>query len=247
MSYFSDQSSTTEGGQTDNQQQQSTPEDFVSMIVQEKGEQWKDPQAIAKGYLHAQKRIQELEASQADIAKQDYAKQLLETLRSQATAPSDVTTQVKGTDGKENTDTTFSPESMKSLIEQTLSQRDKEKIAEQNLNTVNKRLEELYGTEVTARIDNRAKELGYSKESLANLAKESPQAFFAVIGEQNQKQTNTTQTSTVNTSSFRTDSGERNNKHYSELRKKDKKQYYNPETQAQMLKDAQRLGSAFYN
>lgn len=77
------------------QQQSETNEDYIARVAQEKGEQWRDPQTLAKGYVHAQQRIKELEAKQEELSKNDYAKELLAQL--QAQTPADTGTPVTPT------------------------------------------------------------------------------------------------------------------------------------------------------
>jgi hypothetical protein len=58
---------------------------FVERLVASKGEQWNDPEVIAKGKVEADDHIKSLEQQlkdlREDLGKQDYSKQLLETLQ----------------------------------------------------------------------------------------------------------------------------------------------------------------------
>ena len=242
MSYFADPP-TTEGSTT-TQGETSYQEHFIQQVVTEKGEQWSDPQTLAKGYVHAQKRIKELEEIASQSQKQDFAKELLEQLRQ---APSRETAEAvpnTPTSGEENT--TPSPEDIQSLIETKLTEREKTLSIQQNLSQADKLLEEAFGTEANATVTSKAKELGLTKERLTEIAGESPSAFMALMGEAPAKQTNTANTSSKNTASLDIKSGERNKEYYSELRRKNPTLYMQPETQRQMLEDAERMGSAFY-
>jgi hypothetical protein len=63
-----------------------TTESFVAKLVETRGENWSDPEMIAKGKIEADNHIAELERQIAemreDLSKQDYSKSLLELYRS---------------------------------------------------------------------------------------------------------------------------------------------------------------------
>jgi hypothetical protein len=46
-----------------------TTESFVAKLVQERGEQWSDPEAIAKGKIEADQHIKNLETQLAEMRK----------------------------------------------------------------------------------------------------------------------------------------------------------------------------------
>lgn len=242
MSYFAD-TPTTEGSNND-QAESSNHEDFVAAVVSEKGEQWSDPQTLAKGYVHAQKRIKELEELASQARKQDYAKELLEQLRQ---APGrEPAKAVDTTPALEEENTTPSPEDIQSLIETKLTEREKAKSLQENLRQADKLLEEAFGTDASATVTKKAKELGLSKERLTEIAGESPSAFMALMGTAPARQTNTLPSSQKNTATLNPQSGERNKGYYNELRKKNPTLYFHPDTQKQMIRDAERLGDKYY-
>lgn len=243
MSYFTSETSTTESTPTTETQETST-EDFVAEVVKEKGEQWADPQVLAKGYANAQAMIAELQAQVAAADKNDYAKKLLEQLETKQ-APASEVTETAST-GEEQT--TLTPESIESLIESTLTARETKRTKEQNLAEADKQLTDIFGTEADAKVSARATELGLSKERLAEIAGESPSAFIALLGEAPRKETNTLTTSTTNTTSLSSQNqGERNQAYYTKLRRENRSLFMKPETQTAMMADAKRLGAAFFN
>ena len=243
MTYFSDDPTT--GTSTDDQANSSNQEDFVAQVVAEKGEQWKDPQALAKGYVHAQKRIKELEALEAQSAKQDFAKELLEQLRAQAPAPVPAPVVAPNT-GSEEENTTPSAEDIQSLIETKLTERESQRTLQENLAKADRLLVESFGTEATSVVEAKAKELGLTKDRLTSIAGESPSAFIALMGKSPSKETNDVSSSSKNTLNLAPQSTERNKAYYTQLRKDNSKLYYHPNTQKQMLADAERLGANFY-
>ena len=250
MDFFSDKTPTTEQGQeTDNNQEAHEPQDFLQAVVSEKGEQWSDPQALAKGYWHSQRRIKELEEAAAQADKNDYAKQLLEQVRGQAPA---------GDSGKEEPEiqkqatqdddkTSLSPEEIQRLMDETLSEREKANKINTNLQSVQAQLQETYGTEAQSVMQQKANEVGLSIDWMKELAGESPDAFLRLIGEPPKKQGNNIPNNSVNTSAVTSQgNNDRDASYYRDLRRSNRKLYYNPQTQIQMQKDAERLGERFY-
>lgn len=234
--------STTGQNTGDSTNVQNTTEDWVAEVVKEKGEQWSDPQALAKGYVHAQAEIERLKEFEAKASEQDYAKQLLDRLQAQAPATT------PGTQGDPNQsssaaeDTTLKPEDIESLISKTLSEREAAKAVEGNINKVEAYLMETYGNAADSKVQEAASRLGMTKESMREVAAKSPEAFKALLGTPEPKDTNTTQTSTVNTTEFQSKSTDRNAEYYSKLRRENKSLYMQPETQTQMMQDRVRLG-----
>lgn len=244
MSYFTGDNQTTGEDQTTNTDGNTQPEDYLGLVVGEKGEQWKDPSVLAKGYVHAQNRIKELEELAKKARDNDAAERLLEELRKKATDPVVSQTPNQNPNGTEEGNTTQSSADLERLVEETISKREQANTAKENLTQADRMLSEAFGTEASKTVEAKAKELGLSKEELTSLASKSPSAFMTLIGQPPKKDTNTSLTSTVNTSGFQA-SGERDSKYYSDLRRKNKKLYYSPETQAQMFNDRKRLGDKF--
>ena len=137
MSVFdTDSDQTTDGSQNTESafQTETQPQDsFLGKLVETKGEQWSDPEVLAKGKLEADTYISTLESQlkelKEDLGKQDYAKSLLEQLQNRATDTTNVNTEVQSnnnnTSGTEagNTTPDLSESTLKSLVEQTLTER----------------------------------------------------------------------------------------------------------------------------
>lgn len=234
----------TTGQDATNDQGALTTDDWIAKVAEKKGDHWKDPQTIAKGYLHAQQRIQELEALAEETKKNDYAKQLLEELKQQkAPAISSEAAQSQGNQAQENT--TPNPVDIESLITKALTDREKQNTVSQNVALADQKLVEVYGTEAAKVVNQRAQELGMSLDRLKELAGESPTAFLRLIGDANPKETNKGFNATINTTSGFERNAERNNEYYMKLRRENKRKFYDPKIQAQMLADMQRLGANF--
>ena len=88
---FSDSAATAQTEQVTEQTQTETPpqESFLQKLVEAKGENWRDPETLAKGKLEADGYIKTLEDQlnqmREDIKKQDYQAQILEQLQNKAT------------------------------------------------------------------------------------------------------------------------------------------------------------------
>lgn len=248
MSVFGDDS-TTSGDQkektTENKADQLS---FLDRLLQEKGDHWKEPEIIAKGYLHAQQRIKELEEYEEKAKEQDYAKQLLSRLQEQAPAPTSGKTEENKRQGSaEAENTTLAPEDLESLIERTLTKRETENSIKENLREAERQLVEKFGTEASSRVEARAKELRMSKDELKELAGKSPTAFLTLLGEAPARDTNSSPKASVNTVGFENSGAKRDHSWYQKLRRENRNLYYSPEIQMQMFNDRVKLGDNFYN
>lgn len=220
-----------------------TTEDWVKNVVAEKGEQWSDPQVLAKGYANAQQHIKELEARVAGYAEQDYAKELLAKLQTQqaeSSATQEFVEPAQSAPEQEDSTKGLSPEDVQSLLEKTLSIREKTTMVETALR-------EKFGDTANVVVHKRSQELGLSMDRMKEIAAESPQAFLSMIGEPATPENNSTSKSTVNSQAgaFQS-SGNRNHEFYRDLRQKDKKRYLSAEVQQQMIQDRMHLGDKFY-
>lgn len=269
MSYFDtdkNTSTTTQDVNTEaNQEQpnQENNEDWVNKIVKVKGENFKDPQVMAKSILHSTTHIEglerQLEELRNDLSKQDYAKNLLDEVRKQSEQSpsggevSNGTSQTNSTTSTENGGTTreISEEMLKGLIETTLTNREAANTAKQNLKITDEKLTQLYGTEVGAKMQEVSQSLGMPKERLQDIAAESPTAFFKLLGEKVEPaKTSMINQGSVNTSTSFMDSNassKRDRNYYKKLRQDNPKTYYDPKIQRQMFADVERLGDSFYS
>lgn len=242
--------------QSDTTQQETTPqESYLQKIVETRGENWKDPEVLAKGKLEADAYIKNLEDQLAsmreDLSKQDYAAQLLQQLETKASAPTNENPLESnnnnngGTNTEGNTNLAVSEDDLKSLVEKTLTEREKQATVQENIRQVDVTLEEIYGTEARNVLINKSQELGISMERMQELASESPSALFALLGEKQQTFKPITQGSVRTESVGTTTGGERDFNYYQKLRRENRNLYYTPKVQQQMMEDRQRLGNRF--
>lgn len=234
-------------GQTQTSQDETT--DWLSKVAEAKGEKFKDPQVLAKSKLEADAYITNLEKQLNDLReelkKESYSEKLLNELKNKA--PSSTSGNVNGGTTTSDTKPEVSEDTLKALVEKTLTDREKANTATQNQKVVEEALAQKYGTEAKVHVETKARELGLSLERLKELASESPTAFLALIGEPRKEFTPIVK-GTVNTQSVTMQAPvERDWNYYQKLRKENKHLYYSPATQQQMFKDKARLGDRFGN
>lgn len=218
---------------------------FVEALVKIKGEKFKDPEVLAKSKLEADNYIEELKAklkAQEDFDREkEYLEGLKKTILDKATGVSQ--SKEKETPEVLNGQTALKPEDVESLIEQTLTKKAVKDRAKQNLEAVEKALEEELGTEAAKVVEEKAASLGMTKDRLAEIAAESPDAFFRLVDIPNKKGGKVV-TSTVNTQSMK---GQvRDFKYYEALRKSNPKIANDPSYYSAMERDRFALGDRFF-
>ena len=253
---FSDLAATEQPEQVTEQTQLETApqESYLQKLVEAKGENWKDPEVLAKGKLEADGYIKNLEDQLAtlreDMKKQDYQAQILEQLQNKATEPTAVdpaTPNNNGSTKTQNTTASLSENDLESLVEKTLVKREQDSVIKQNLSQVDQELVNSFGTEAAATVQQKAKELGMSMERLRDIASESPTAFFALIG-QPQKTFSPMVQGSVRTEGVNMQaSNVRNWAYYQNLRRENPNQYYSPKVQQQLMQDKMKMGDKFGN
>lgn len=252
---FTDGTATAQTEQNAEQtQQETTPsESYLQKLVEAKGDNWKDPEVLAKGKLEADGYIKTLEEQLAqmreDLKKQEYQAQVIEQLQNKAadsTAAKNGVPNDNGSAEAQNTTGNLSEEDLKSLVEKTLAQREKETSVKQNLSQVDKALDDMFGTEALSVVQKKAQELGMSIERMQDIAAESPNAFFALIGEKPKQPMNPMIQGSVRTEGVNMQaSAERDWSYYQKLRRENKNLYYTPKIQQQLMEDKMRLGDKF--
>jgi molecular chaperone GrpE (heat shock protein) len=231
---------------------------YVAKIVAARGEKWSDPEMIAKGKLEADAYITNLERQLQELkedltktkSEQDYAKQLLETIQNgKLPSASGGEDSPKEDTSTQTEDTTLDPSKLEELIAQTLDKRTAAQRAQDNLNKVDSRLNESYGTDAQNAVQAKAQELGLSVDYMKSIAEQSPDAFFSLMGSPKPAQSASPPKGSVN-SEAHFKPGERNYAYYAKIRKENPVAYYSPETQRQMFADAKaakQKGIDFYS
>lgn len=255
MSVFTEGAATEQSTQPEQSTEATQPqESYVAKLVEAKGENWKDPEVLAKGKLESDNYIKELEGQLAqmreDLSKQDYTKELLDRLQEKAAEPTTAKTAMPNNNDtggtmEENTISGPSEDDLKSLVEKTLTEREQQNTVKQNLALVDQELEKSFGTEAKATVMKKAQELGISLERMQEIAAESPTAFFSLIGEP-RKNFNPMVQGSVRTEGVNMQaSTDRNWEYYQKLRRENRNLYYTPKIQRQIMEDKARLGDKF--
>lgn len=258
MSLFSDEGQTESQTQTQQAGEQTeTQMSFLEQLVQAKGENWRDTETLAKGKLEADTYIKNLEDQlnqmRTDLSKQDYAAQVLEELRGKAADTSTAKTseaKLKDTAGVEEdgTPSTLDEDTLKSLVEKTLVEREEQGKVQLNLQTVQTQLTQRFGEQAGQAVRAKAEELGMSLQRMEQVASESPAAFMALFGPAPQAQSNNFLNGSVNTESVNMQaSTQRNWDYYQKMRRENPNQYYTPKIQQQLMADKLRQGDGFGN
>lgn len=236
--------------QTETQPQES----FLQKLVEAKGDNWKDPEVLAKGKLEADGYIKNLEDQIAqmreDMKKQDYQAQILEQLQNKAAETTTAQTATPNNNGStetQNTTASLSENDLESLVEKTLVKREQDSVIKQNLAQVDQELVNSFGTEAEATVRKKAEELGMSLSRLRDIAAESPTAFFSLIG-QPQKTFSPMVQGSVRTEGVNMQaSNTRDWNYYQKLRRENPNQYYSPKVQQQLIQDRMNMGDKFGN
>ena len=261
MSIFDEAKSTDSQPQeqqtTETTQQETQPQaSYLQKLVETRGENWKDPEVLAKGKMEADAYIKNLEDQLSqmrdDLGKQDYAAKLLQQLEGRASAsttdkPLESNTNTSGTVTEGHTNLAVSENDLKSLVEKTLTERELQATANQNISAVDSKLQDMYGTEASNVLLNKSKELGISLERMQNLASESPSAFFTLLGKKQESFKPMTQGSVRTDGVAMQSSAQRDWSYYQKLRRENRNEYYSPKVQQQLMEDKMRMGDKFGN
>lgn len=223
---------------------------FVAKLVETRGNQWSDPEVIAKGKIEADAYIeqlkQELEQYKTAANKGAKVEDLVSKIEEEAARTASAKAQSSdGSANESHTKTSVSEDQIQSLIEQALTKKERENTVRQNLEQVDSQLSQMFGTEAEAVVQKKAQELGLSKQRLQEIASESPSAFFNLIGEKPKDFKPMTQGSIRTESVNMQSSSKRNNAFYQKLRKDNPREF--ARMQNQMVQDRMQQGDAFYN
>ncbi len=258
MSIFTETDSNQEKPQTEQvETTEQTKNSFVDTLVQAKGENWRDPETLAKGKLEADTYISQLEDQnkqlREDLSKNDYASQVLDAIKDKAadTSTAKDFEAEKNTAGvkEEGTPPSLNEDNLKSLVEKTLLERETKKSAEENIKTVEKTLRDRFGEKLSQVLQDKSSEIGLSINKMEELASESPNAFLTLFGDSKQDSGfNSILNNSINTEGVNLQSStERNWNYYQNLRRENRNLYYTPKMQQQMIQDKMRLGEKFGN
>ena len=226
---------------------------FLEQIAETKGEQWKDPEVLAKGKLESDAFIETLQnqiKEQAEeLAKQNHSEELLKQLQSQTPASTEGTTgETNSGTPDDNTNQSDGEVDLESLVEKKLAERAQQETVNANLQQVDAHMTSLYGTEAANTVKQKAEELGIGLTKLKEIAQESPDAFFRLLGAEAPVKTVDMTQGSVNTTSTIQTTPKNDWNYYNDLRRKDPRTYYSPKVQQELMRkhvEAKAKGESF--
>lgn len=234
--------------QTPNQPQPTTSADPLAELVGE-GKKFKTVEDLARGKAEADAFIARLQEEQAALRRELEARITVEEqIARMKQAPSQsVTTPASAPDSTTSQTASLDEAAVEQLLNAKLTAREKAQRAEANKREVDAAILKAYGNDVA-----KAREYVAHVESqvgvkVADLAATSPAAAIKLLGLDGRSGGLPAERSTQSTSAF-SQSPQRNAAYYADLRKQmgNAKFYMDKRVQLQMHKDAQALGSAFY-
>jgi hypothetical protein len=225
-------------------------DNFLENLVGE-GKKFTDPEALAKGKYEADKFVEDLKRQNAEL-REDMEKaakldELMELVKNQNVKPTEQA-QTPVVDPSDTSSDQMTEETLKALIENHVSERDQQTTKAHNLAEADKVLTQKYGDSANAVLKARASELNMSVDEMKELASKNPKAFLRLVGTDEK----TVSSGNLVGGSQRSESGTisnadvRNFAYYNKLRKENKKLYYSPKVQQQLMKDAESMKEAFY-
>lgn len=239
---------------SNNEPQFDENKNYLTELVGE-GKKFKDPEALAKGKAHSDHHIEILERRFDDL-RSEYEKVLNESKTQTKLQELIDQMEARGQRRDDTNDDTphvsenqsaFDPQEIEKLITTKLQEADIRKREADNLRKAEDRLKEQFGPRFWTSVDEKANNLGLTRDDVIAMAKKSPEAMLNTLG-LNQKIAHddiTPPRSNTRDPQFNMGAKKRTWSYYQELKKSDPKTYYDPRTAVQMDKDAITLGEAF--
>ena len=133
------------------------------------------------------------------------------------------------------------------MFDEKLSAYERQKREVENFGKVEAKLKEKLGPNYAASLKDQYNQLGLSNDEMNSLAKKSPEAFFRMLGLNDQSRNDYTGAprNSMRNDSFAPKTVKRDYAYYQELKKTNPMLYLDPKIAVQMEKDAQELGAAF--
>lgn len=227
--------------------------DFLAELVGD-NKKFKDAQALAKGKLEAdmyvktlEQKLDEMRSDYEEARKQNMAGARLEELITKLNSKqSDSDTNPPAKDD-ENTPQSIKPEDVEKIVLSKMEDAKRRDIEQNNLSIVSAKLQEEFGANHVAVLEQRRQMLGLGQDDVNALAKKSPVAFFRILGLDQQRQDGfqSPPRSQIRNDSFSPNVPKRTWSYYQDIKKKDRNLYYAPKTIAQMHRDHAELGRDF--
>lgn len=227
--------------------------DYLAELVGE-DKKFKSPQDLARSKAEADLFIDRLKGELQGLREELNAKMKLEDLLTKmetVSKPPSNEVQPNREEGK----TALTPEELEAILDSKLNEREQSRIQVSNIQEAKRVLSSSLGNDYAAKLDEKARSLGVSREFMDNLAKTQPKALFKLLDVDPNATTNNQSresifgapSSGVRSEGFKPASNEKTSSYYESLRKSDPKSYWSPAMQNQIHKDAIRLGERFFD
>lgn len=133
---------------------------------------------------------------------------------------------------------------LEAKLAEILSKKEQQTTQASNLEKVTSALQQQFGDQAKLVLNHKAKEVGMSVQALQSLAAQSPEAFFRLVGVQNNVPSGVaTPKNTVNSFASEPMSVVRDSKYYEKLKRENPTKYFSNQTTVEMIKDMQSLRS----
>lgn len=227
--------------------------DYFSEFVGE-GKKYADPKAAGRALAEKDLFIERLKRENAGVRQElatrasleDIAKKIDEKVAQPPQSPPN-----HGDDRREPEPKAVSPDpkDLEAKIAELINQRERQNALQSNERLVHERLRKAYGDNYQLRVSQEAEKLGVGTDFLSGLAREQPNAFFKLLGVDEERRPQQDIPAPQNT--FRPTGGSTGEKtfygYYDLIRQKDPVQYWSPRVQNEMMKQLEELGQeAFY-
>ena len=247
----------SDNGDEQNTDPQDDSIDLAAELIGE-GKRYKTAQDAAKALLEKDKFIERLKAENAEarasLRGEQRMDEFLEKLKAVTSGNASTQNTMSGetaTNQNHNTNNNSPKALTAEEVQEMLDKREREKQEAANLALAAQKVREAFGANHTAILQQKAAELGMTPEYLTNLAKAQPKAFLKLVeADQPVAGRVPPPTTSLNTNALATQKrgGERDQKYYSALRKQiGDAEFFKPQIQNQLHKDAERLKEAFFN
>lgn len=219
--------------------------DYFTDLVGE-GKKYTDQRAAGRALMEKDLFIERLKRENAGIrqelssraAIEDTLKKIDEKIQPRETPPNHGGDRVV-----EQQAPTVDPQTLEAKIAELMNQRDTQRTLESNERAVQDRLRKVFGDNYQTHVSQKASELGVGTEFLSDLARRQPQAFFAILGVDENKPIDRQVVPPQAT--FRPTSGANGMKTYSyyeNIRKTNPSEYWKPAVQNEMFRQLEELG-----
>lgn len=204
-------------------------------------------QKVARGKYEADLFIDQLkrenEGLRGEVTSRMSAEKMLEQIQQRLVAPNE------GTQTPPETVTPkFNPDELERLLDQKLSEREKQKQRDNNAAIVVRKLREHYGENYAFRLEQEAAKQGLGKQFVNSVATENPEALFKLLGFDAPPRQGEV-TPPISGVSFKPNTnGERDYGYYQAIKEKRGNGAYFADTrlQNQMFEDLKRLGEDLF-